>query len=129
MDPGKVVAAALATAIDRAGRFVTAPLIELDPYPCSLPPDHATGEAKRIARYHQVEVVGNADGAWHVERCASRGQVPHSTVDRAAAELNSARFQYPLSGKRSFLIHKAPPTSHVPSGLRLEFGVAHSPVT
>jgi hypothetical protein len=37
-------------AIDRAGRFVTAPLIEPDPYPCSLPPDHATGEAKRIAR-------------------------------------------------------------------------------
>jgi hypothetical protein len=99
-------------AIDRAGRFVTAPLIEPDPYPCSLPPDRATGEAKRIARYHQVEFVGNADGAWHVERGASRGQVAHSTVDRAAAELNSARLQYPLSGKRSFLIHKVPPTPH-----------------
>lgn len=49
------------------------------------------------------KLSGMPTGAWHVERCASRGQVAPGTVDGAAAELNRARLQYPLPVKRAVL--------------------------
>jgi hypothetical protein len=57
-------------------------------------------------------------GGWHAERRAGGGQVAHSTVDRAAAELNSARLQYPLSGERSLLIHNFCPAPNHASYVR-----------
>jgi hypothetical protein len=43
---------------------------EPNPKPSSLPPGHATGEAKRVTWYRQDELVWNSDRARHVESCA-----------------------------------------------------------
>jgi hypothetical protein len=89
---------------DRGGNCSrAAPLIEPNAYALSPPPDYATRKAKRIPRHHEVELVGNADGALDAERSASRRRVAHGTVDGAAAELNRARLQYSTPVERSFL--------------------------
>jgi hypothetical protein len=69
-------------------------------------PHHPAATLRTIRFDQQIEFIGNAERAGHIERGAGFGHVAHHTADAAAAERNGRRLQHPMARCSSLLVHR-----------------------
>lgn len=70
-----------------------------------LPAPHHLARTAATAGNLQIEFSGNAKLACDFDRSAGVGDIAHDTVDRAAVELDPARFQNSLPRRAAFALH------------------------
>ena len=73
--------------------------------PSFLAPNDMTMLTRLAGQDVQRDLVGNAQRAWDVQRCAIGREIAYRAVDLAAVELNRCRFENPLPWDRASFVH------------------------